>query len=532
VALIVMLHGCTQNPIDFATGTRMNDLADTKQFIVVYPQQTYAYDGGLCWHWMLPSSQARGSGETAIIAGITQTVMADNAHWNIDPQKVYVAGLSAGACMAVVMAATYPDLYAALGVGAGTEYKAATDSASSNTAVRYGGPDPFTQGQLAYSAMGAQARVLPVIDFHGTVDTIVYPINGDQVVQQWMQTEHLASTNYNAAFASPSATTQGSVPGGRAYTIRQWNDATGYEVQEYWTIAGMNHAWSGGSSAGSFTDPSGPSESQNMYAFFMSHPLSGAPTTAPSAPTSLTASAASATQISLNWSTSSGATSYQVQRSADGTTGWTQVGAPTPATYTDTGLTASTRYYYRVLASNAIGQSGPSNVASAMTTLAISQAPQGTWVGTYGTTGYALLAWNGSSGDLVSLGPASLVLDQGTRWTWRTGSTQVRDLQSPNTSTRRATGVYHATQLKLHLTFSSAYTGSLHLYALDGSTNARRQVITIDDGSGPRTANLNSAFDQGAWIAAPISVAAGGSVTITIDHKAGYNAVLSGLFLS
>jgi poly(hydroxyalkanoate) depolymerase family esterase len=532
VALIVMLHGCTQNPIDFATGTRMNDLADTKQFIVVYPQQTYAYDGSLCWHWMLPSSQARGSGETAIIAGITQTVMADSAHWNIDAQKVYVAGLSAGACMAVVMAATYPDLYAAVGVGAGTEYKAATDSSSANTAVRYGGPDPVTQGQLAYTAMGAQARALPVIDFHGTVDTIVYPINGDQVVQQWMQTERLASANYNPAFATPSATTQGSVPGGRAYTVRQWNDATGYEVQEYWTISGMNHAWSGGSSAGSFTDPSGPSQSQNMYAFFMAHPLSGAPTTAPSAPTSLTASAASATQISLNWSTSSGATSYQVQRSADGTTGWTQVGAPTPATYTDTGLTASTRYYYRVLASNAIGQSGPSNVASAMTTLAIRQAPQGTWVGTYGTTGYALLAWNGSSGDLVSLGPASLVLDQGTRWTWRTGSTQVRDLQSPNASTRRATGVYHANQLKLHLTFSSAYTGTLHLYALDGSTNARRQVITIDDGSGPRTANLNQAFDQGAWIDAPISVAAGGSVTIIIDHKAGYNAVLSGVFLS
>ena len=170
-------------------------------------------------------------------------------------------------------------------------------------------------------------------------------------------------------------------------------------------------------------------------------------------------------------------------------------------------------------------------MASATTFLATSQAPQGSWVGTYGADGYALLGWNGSGGDLVALGPATLVLDRGTRWQWRTSSTAPRDPQSPDGATRRATAVYDATQLRLHLSFASAYSGTLHLYALDGSTIDRRQTITVDDGSGPRSATLSSAFDQGIWIHAPIAVAAGGSVSITIDRSAGYNAVLSGIFL-
>jgi hypothetical protein len=162
--------------------------------------------------------------------------------------------------------------------------------------------------------------------------------------------------------------------------------------------------------------------------------------------------------------------------------------------------------------------------------LATAQAPQGAWVGSYGADGYALLGWNGST-DLVSLGSASLILDQGTRYQWRTSSTQVRDLQSPDGSTRRATAVYDANQLRLHLTFTTPYTGTLHLYALDASSVDRREVVTLDDGSGPRTATLGTAFDQGMWVHAPISVLAGGSVTITIDRRAGYNAVLSGIFL-
>ena len=531
--LIVMLHGCTQYPADFANGTGMNTLADSKQFIVVYPQQTTAYDSQGCWHWDETAHQSRASGEPAIIAGITQTVLATTTRWNIDPDRVYVAGLSAGAAMSVVMAATYPDLYAALGVSAGLEYKAVTNGQPSS-AVLYGGPDPLTQGQAAYAAMGSQARVMPAIVFHGTQDTIVYPVNGDQVTKQWMETDRLASGNtYNAAFAAPSRTVTDRVPvtNGRSYTVRIWNDAGGAEVQEYWTVTGMGHDWSGGSSTGSHADPYGPSASQNMYAFFMAHSRVSAPPSVPGAPTGLLATTSSSSQITLSWTGAGGATSYQVQRSPDGTNGWTGTGASSTTTYSDTGLTPSTSYYYRVIAVSAVGASGPSNVASATTMLATILAPQGTWTGTYGGDGYALLGWNGSGGDLVALGPATLVIDSGSPWQWRTVSSAVRDLQSPDGSARRATCVYDTGQLRLHLTFAGAYAGTLHLYALDGSTTNRREVITVNDGSGPRTANLNTAFDQGVWVHAPITVAAGGSVTITVDHQAGYNAVLSGVFL-
>jgi poly(hydroxyalkanoate) depolymerase family esterase len=272
--LIVMLHGCTQNPIDFAAGTQMNDLADTKQFIVVYPEQSVANDPVKCWRWFLPANQVRDGGEPAVIAGITQTVMADTLHWNVDAHRVYVAGFSAGAAMTVVMGATYPDLYAAIGEESGMEYGAAHDSASNDQARVQGGPDPTVQGQAAYNAMGPRARVVPVIVFHGTADTVNQPVNGDQVVQQWMATDHLASSNtYNPSFLSPS--TMNVKPAatllGHPYSIRTWNDVTGHEVEEYWSIVGMSHAWSGGSPSGSYADPNGPSATQNIAAFLLAH---------------------------------------------------------------------------------------------------------------------------------------------------------------------------------------------------------------------------------------------------------------------
>ena len=202
-------------------------------------------------------------------------MIGNTASWNIDTTRVYVTGLSAGAAMSVILGATYPDVYAAIGEESGLEYGAATSSANNANARLVGGPDPTTQGQAAYAAMGPRARVVPVIVFHGTDDGLVSPINGDQVVEQWMETDHLASNNtYNASFASPSSTTVDHVAGlqGHPYAVRRWNDTAGVEVQEYWTIVGMGHAWSGGSYAGTFADPNGPSASQMMYAFFMAHP--------------------------------------------------------------------------------------------------------------------------------------------------------------------------------------------------------------------------------------------------------------------
>jgi poly(hydroxyalkanoate) depolymerase family esterase len=275
VPLVVMLHGCAQTPGDFASGTQMNALADQQQFIVVYPQQTSFYNAFACWNWFLPGDQVRGYGEPAIIAGIVQTVEQNTAQWTIDRQRVYVAGLSAGAAMAVIMGATYPDLFAAIGVASGLEYQAATSAFTAPVAQLYGGPDPTWQGQLAYQAMGSRARVVPTIVFHGESDTVVFPINGDQVVEQWMETDYLASNgSYAPDFYSPASSSNGQVPGGHSYTVQTWNDSQGHEIEEYWQVYGMGHAWSGGSSSGSYTDPQGPSATTAIYSFFMNHPRS------------------------------------------------------------------------------------------------------------------------------------------------------------------------------------------------------------------------------------------------------------------
>lgn len=273
VPLIVMLHGCTQTPADFAAGTQMDQLADQKQFIVVYPQQTSTYNQEKCWNWFDSADQSRGSGEPAIIAGIVQAVEQTPSQWTIDTHRIYAAGLSAGAAMTVILGATYPDIFAAIGVHSGLEYQAATSSTDAYTALRQGGPDPAQQGQAAYNAMGSAARVVPTITFHGTSDYLVYPINGEQVVRQWMQTDHLASRNaYSASFNSPTSTTNGQVAGGHTYSVYTWNNNNGNEVQEYWLVNGMGHSWSGGSSSGTYTDPQGPGATQAIYNFFMSHP--------------------------------------------------------------------------------------------------------------------------------------------------------------------------------------------------------------------------------------------------------------------
>src|SRR5216683_5024748 len=274
VPLFVMLHGCTQTALDFATGTSMNQLAEKQGFIVVYPQQTIKYNQGLCWNWFLPSNQQRGSGEPASIVGMIQSIQLNTANWTIDPNRIYVTGISAGAAMSVILGATYPDVFAAIGVHSGLEYQAATSLVQAAKVMRRGGPDPLQQGSVAYTTMSNHSRAVPTIVFHGTADRVVAPLNGDQVVQQWMQTGYLASNKtYIADYQLPSSMITGQMPGGYAYVTATWNAPSGEVVQAYWKIDGMGHAWSGGNPAGSYTDPRGPDATKAMYHFFMAHPL-------------------------------------------------------------------------------------------------------------------------------------------------------------------------------------------------------------------------------------------------------------------
>ena len=156
-------------------------------------------------------------------------------------------------------------------------------------------------------------------------------------------------------------------------------------------------------------------------------------------------------------------------------------------------------------------------------------APQGDWVGNYGADGYALLAWNKST-DVVALPTATLTLDQGSRYSWSAGTGEIRALENATQTQRRATQWFHGSSLRMHLSFTSAYSGVLRLYAVDWDGSTRRQVVYVDDGSGPRSVNLNTSFHDGAWMSFPINVAAGGTVTMRAERTAG-QATLSGIFL-
>lgn len=274
--LVLMLHGCTQNADGFAQSTQIEALAESEGFLVAYPDEPTSANPIKCFRWYDAAHQARGSGEPAAMAGIVAHVATS---YRIDSDRVYVAGFSAGAGMAAVLGATYPDVFAAIAVSSGLEYKAATDAGSSGGAMRSGGPSPRTQGELAYRAMGPRSRVLPALIFHGTSDTTVAPVNAEQLITQWAQTDDLADDgrDNDSIDDRADATETVTAPGGRRYTRSLYRDAGGATILEKVLVEGMNHAWSG-TSSGSFTDARGPNESAMVWAFFRGHPRPGSST--------------------------------------------------------------------------------------------------------------------------------------------------------------------------------------------------------------------------------------------------------------
>lgn len=241
--LVVMLHGCTQNPDDFAAGTRMNAIAEEKPCLVLYPAQTHSANGSKCWNWFNAIDQQRGQGEPSIIAGMTQEIITA---YHIDPGQVYIAGLSAGGAMAMVMGTTYPELYAAVGIHSGLPYAAAHDLPSALAAMK-GAAAPSTHMRL---------KDIPIIVFHGDNDKTVHPRNGDYIIAQSMPPQ------------SSALIRKGQNGGERAYTQTVHEDHDGKIVAEHWLVHGAGHAWFGGSSCGSYTDGKGPDASQEMMRFF------------------------------------------------------------------------------------------------------------------------------------------------------------------------------------------------------------------------------------------------------------------------
>ncbi|CAN7673367.1 PHB depolymerase family esterase [Variovorax sp. LjRoot84] len=249
--LLLMLHGCTQDPDDFAAGTQMNRLAAERGFLVLYPTQTKQHNAARCWNWFLPQHQQRERGEPALLAALTRSVMAEQA---VDPARIYVAGLSAGGAMADILGRTHSELFAAVGVHSGLPIGAAKDLMSGLAAMKNGAAAAATAG-----------AVRPTIVFHGDADETVHPRNGEEVATAALAAEADAGR-------LQAHKTQGRSKQGRAYARRTYADAHGRIAVEHWLLHGAGHAWAGGSAEGSFTDPTGPDASAEMLRFFLSHP--------------------------------------------------------------------------------------------------------------------------------------------------------------------------------------------------------------------------------------------------------------------
>ena len=254
--LLVMLHGGTQDPNDFAAGTRMNVLGEEHGLIVAYPSQCKSANPSLCWNWFKPEHQMRGSGEPSIIAGITSEIAAE---YDIDPERVYVAGLSAGGAMAAVMGATYPELYAAVGVHSGLPYKSATNVAAAFGAMR-GDPGMPGRGLRKSRRTVDNGPRIRTIVFHGDADRIVHPSNAARIVEAQARLGDRVERVKAISFAR------------RVYSCTVTRDETGAAVVEQWLVHGSGHAWSGGSPDGTFTDPHGPDASREMLRFFRERP--------------------------------------------------------------------------------------------------------------------------------------------------------------------------------------------------------------------------------------------------------------------
>jgi poly(hydroxyalkanoate) depolymerase family esterase len=261
--LLVMLHGCTQDPDDFARGTQMNRLAEEQGFLVVYPAQEASANSSRCWNWFKSIDQTRDQGEPSLIAGITHQVIEQ---YGAHRDEVYVAGLSAGGAMAVIMGTSYPDLYRAVGVHSGLPYAAASDLPSALSAMKGGARRPASGAGKAGAALAA----IPVIVFHGDRDATVSPANGERVLNDFMAGYQSGAQQGNSGAPGAISTImdEGSVEGGHRFSRTSLHTEGRPVLAEHWLIHGAGHAWAGGSAQGTYTDAKGPDASREMLRFF------------------------------------------------------------------------------------------------------------------------------------------------------------------------------------------------------------------------------------------------------------------------
>ena len=266
--LVVMLHGCTQDADDIARGSRMNGAAKARGWMVLYPEQPATHHIKKCWHWYDPRHQHRGAGEPSLVAGMTRQI---SLQYGADTSRVFLAGVSAGAAMASLVAAAYPEVYSALALHSGLVHSASATVIDALGVMQKGVPSPEPHAVAAFAEMGARARVVPTLVIHGERDAVLAPINGAQAAKQWFLTNALV-------MGQPLDTTSGATnatlgeEGGYHLRTSTYRANDGTPLSTLVMVKELGHAWSGGSSAGTFADERGPDATRRVFEFFAAVP--------------------------------------------------------------------------------------------------------------------------------------------------------------------------------------------------------------------------------------------------------------------
>ncbi len=256
-AMLVFLHGCTQDAADLMRGTRVEMFAERAGLIVLAPEQEASAHPQKCWNWYDPRHQHRDEGEVAWLSSVITMI---SKRYNVDASRVHIAGLSAGGAMAQLFATAYPEQVASLTVVSGVAVGAAATVPDALLAMRNGPRDGSTSASVVLSRMGERKRAIPLLVMHGTTDAVVSPRNADALVQQWSDVLDVLS------LARPRERLQGASTGKTAQ-LRAETDAAGRAWLVDWRVRDVGHAWSGGAKEGTYTDPDGADATAMLFAF-------------------------------------------------------------------------------------------------------------------------------------------------------------------------------------------------------------------------------------------------------------------------
>lgn len=265
--LLVMLHGCLQNAADIARGSNLDAVAEREGILVLYPEQPTTANPRQCWNWFDPAHQHRDRGEPALLAGLVADVVQQHGG---DASRVHIAGVSAGAAMATLVAVAYPEQFVSITSVAGVGWQAATTVAQALSVMQRGAGDALPSASVMLAAMGAHARTMPVFIVHGEADNVVHVNNASETASQFVAVHQALRTKAGLP-ALQAETLPPRDEHGLPVHESQWRDEHGRAVVTVLRVGQLGHAFPFGNATGSFTDARGPDVAGRLGALVASY---------------------------------------------------------------------------------------------------------------------------------------------------------------------------------------------------------------------------------------------------------------------